>query len=146
MMRLLNRLLRRTDGAVALEMGLVMPMLALMLYGIHDFGTVYVEALQVEHATQTAATYAYKQFVASGSVTQSAIQTAVTASEPIPVTVAATQFCGAVNAGATSVTSAACPGGGTYITLSGSMSALSTHHPWSVFPTTLTASVTVRVK
>jgi Flp pilus assembly protein TadG len=127
-------------------MGLIMPMLALMLYGLHDFGTTYVEAMQVEHAAQTGATYAYKQFVVFGSVTQASIQTAVNSASPRAVTIVATQFCGAPNGAGTTIVSGACPGGGTFITVSGSAPTITAHHPWSVFPATLTASVTVRVK
>jgi Flp pilus assembly protein TadG len=145
-MRLLKHFAGCVRGAVALEMGLLMPMLATMMYGLHDFGTVYIEALQVEHATQAGATFAYKQFIRNGTVSQAAVQSAASVSEPIAVTITLNQFCGDVNGGATSVTSATCPAGGTYLTISGSMSTISNHHPWSVFPTTLTANVTVRVK
>ena len=49
---------RRTDGAIALEMALVSPMLLLLMFGIYDFGSLLVNAMEVEHATQAAANYA----------------------------------------------------------------------------------------
>src|SRR5690349_10402635 len=86
----LRRFIRRDDGAVAVEMAFVSPFFLLLLFGIYDFGTLFVNSMEVEHAAQAGGDYAYNTFVKTGSAPSiSTIQTAVTASTPLAVTVVA---------------------------------------------------------
>lgn len=152
----LRDLVRRDDGALAVEMAFVAPLLLLLLLGIYDFGSLFVDALEVEHATQAGASYAFGQYTQTGSITLSAIQTAVTASAPLAVTVAAdpnrsaSPWCGCPNAGGTSVTSVACgsactAGIGTYYSIVGSAPTQSNLGHWVGFPPTLATKVLIRL-
>lgn len=154
----LRHFLRRDEGAVAVEMALVSPFLLLLLFGIYDFGTLFVNSMEVEHATQAGATYALKTYVSTGTVTQSAIQTAVTASAPLAVTIAADPnrpsltWCGTPAANGNSVVTDTgkappCPAAdGTYVSIVGSAASQSKLGSWVGFPSTLATKVLIRVQ
>jgi Flp pilus assembly protein TadG len=152
----LRHFIRDNKGALAVEMAFVAPLLLSLLLGIFDFGAMFVNALEVEHATQAGASFALGQYIQTGSVTLSAIQTAVTASSPLAVTIAvetgrsASPWCGCPNANGTAVTSVgcgtACPAGiGTYYSIVGTAPTQSTLGAWVGFPTTLAAKVLIRL-
>jgi len=85
----LRHFMRDDKGALAVEMAFAAPLLVMLLLGIFDFGSLFVNALEVEHATQAGASFALGQYMQSGSITLSAVQTAVTASSPLAVTIEA---------------------------------------------------------
>ena len=79
-MKLFARLLHRCDGAVAIEMGLVTPIVFILLVGIHDFGRVFVDQMALQHATQAGTVFAFHKYNKNGNVTQGEIQAAANAS------------------------------------------------------------------
>ena len=149
--------IRRDDGALAVEMAFISPLLLLLLLGIYDFGSLFVNALEVEHATQAAASFAFNQYTQSGSITLGAVQTAATASTPLAVTVIAdtarstSPWCGCPNAAGTAVTgpvacASACSAGiGTYYSIVGSAPTQSLLGTWVGFPPTLATKVLIRL-
>lgn len=155
----LRHFLHRDEGALAVEMALVSPFLLLLLFGIYDFGTLFVNSMEVEHATQAGATYALKTFVGSGAsaVTLSGIQTAVTGSTPLAVTIdvdpkrSSLTWCGFPASDGNSVTKdtgspPSCPAGdGTYLSIRGTAASQSTLGSWVGFPPTLATKVLIRL-
>jgi Flp pilus assembly protein TadG len=148
--------MRNDDGALAVEMAFAAPLLLSLLLGIFDFGALFVNALEVEHATQAGASFAFGQYVQTGSITLSAIQTAVTASSPLAVTIeadpnrAAAPWCGCPNASGTAVTSVGCgstctAGIGTYYSIVGTAPTQSVLGGWVGFPSMLAAKVLIRL-
>jgi Flp pilus assembly protein TadG len=110
-----------TSGAAAIEFGIVIPLLALMVVSVADIGIAVYRKMQVEDAAQAGAQYAiargYDTNGISNAVTSATNSTAVTASPP-PV-----QFCGCpTNTGVSTVSCGSfCTGGalaGTYATVS----------------------------
>ncbi|WP_245315787.1 TadE/TadG family type IV pilus assembly protein [Bradyrhizobium neotropicale] len=108
-------------GVAAVEFGIMIPLLSLMVVSVTDIGLAIYRKMQVENAAQAGAQYAIARgFDASGisnAVTSATNSTAITAS-PGPV-----QFCGCpTNAGVSAVScGAVCTGGaqaGTYATVS----------------------------
>ncbi|WP_271566512.1 TadE/TadG family type IV pilus assembly protein [Bradyrhizobium sp. CCBAU 11386] len=112
---------RDTRGAAAIEFGIMIPLLSLMVVSVSDIGLAVYRKMQVEQAAQAGAQYAIARgFDASGissAVTSATNSTVITAS-PAPV-----QFCGCpTNEGVSSVScGTVCSGGaqaGTYATVS----------------------------
>lgn len=147
------RLFRCTKGTAAVEMALVSPFLLLLFFGIYDFGTVLVEAMQVDHATQAGIIFVANRH---GSATLSDIQTAVNNSSPLTITVSAdparpsTPWCGCPNAAGTAVQTVDCGSGcaagiGTYFSIIGSTPTNSTLGQWLGFPPTLAVKALVRL-
>lgn len=155
-MKLLH-FIRRDDGALAVEMALVAPLLLLLLLGILDFGTLFVNAMEVEHATQAAASFAFNQYYQTGSISLAAVQSAATASTPLAVTVAAdaarsaSPWCGCPNSAGASVVGpvgcgSTCTAGiGTYYSIVGSAPTQSMLGSWVGFPPTLATKVLIRL-
>ncbi len=155
MNRDIRRLLRCADGAVAVEMALVSPLLLLLIFGIYDFGSLFVNAMEVEHATQAAASYAFNQFVQNGSAPSlSQINTTIeTQSLPITVTIGADSarpaltWTGCPTATSVQTTSGACAAGlGTYLSIVGSAPMQSMLGSWVGFPTTLATKIMIRLQ
>ena len=156
----LHRLFHRDEGAVAVEMALVSPFLLLLLFGIYDFGTLFVNSMEVEHATQAGGTFALKTYVGTGTVTLSGIQSAVTASSPLAVTIAKDPnrptliWCGTPASDGNSVVTDAgttpptpCPAAdGTYVSILGTAASQSKLGSWVGFPSTLATKILIRVK
>lgn len=112
---------RDTRGVAAIEFGLMIPLLSLMVVSVTDIGLAVYRKMQVEDAAQAGAQYAIAHgFDASGissAVTSATNSTAITAS-PGPV-----QFCGCPTSAGVSTVSCGtvCTGGvqaGTYTTVS----------------------------
>ncbi|GLR85113.1 TadE/TadG family type IV pilus assembly protein [Bradyrhizobium iriomotense] len=112
---------RDTRGAAAIEFGIMVPLLSLMVVSVADIGLAVYRKMQVEEAAQAGAQYAIARgFDTSGissAVTSATNSTAITAS-PGPV-----QFCGCPTSGGVSSVGCGtvCTGGaqaGTYATVS----------------------------
>lgn len=110
-----------TSGATAIEFGVMIPLLSLMVVSLTDIGLAVYRKMQVENAAQAGAQYAIiRGFDATGiskAVTSATNSTAVTAT-PSPV-----QFCGCPTSAGVSTVSCGtvCSSGalaGTYTTVS----------------------------
>lgn len=110
-----------TRGAAAIEFGIMIPLLSLMVVSVTDIGLAVYRKMQVENAAQAGAQYAIARgFDASGvstAVKSATNSTAITAS-PEPV-----QFCGCPTSTGVSTVSCGtvCAGGakaGTYAKVS----------------------------
>ncbi|WP_439400367.1 TadE/TadG family type IV pilus assembly protein (plasmid) [Bradyrhizobium sp. PMVTL-01] len=110
-----------TSGAAAIEFGVMIPLLSLMVVSVTDIGLAVYRKMQVENAAQAGAQYAIARgFDTSGissAVTSATNSAAITAS-PAPLL-----FCGCPTRGGVSSVSCGtvCAGGaqaGTYTTVS----------------------------
>ncbi|MGQ0684364.1 TadE/TadG family type IV pilus assembly protein [Bradyrhizobium sp.] len=148
--RFFRRAARDTGGAAAVEFGLIVPMLALMVVGIMDVGLAVHRKMQVEHAAQAGAEYAilngFDASAISSAVTSATSATGITADPPPE------NFCGcATSAGVAPLTcGTTCPGGaaaGTYTTVS-AKATYSTIINYTVVPDAYTfgAKSTVRLQ
>lgn len=94
----LRNFFERDEGAVALEIGLVSAsFLPVLFFGIYEVGTLAVEKMQLDHAMQAGAAFAAEQFDKYGSLNLADIQTAVSNSSPLVITISAnpaTPWCG----------------------------------------------------
>ena len=119
--RYLRAAARDTRGVAAIEFGLMIPVLSLMVVSVTDIGLAVYRKMQVEDAAQAGAQYAIAHgFDTSGissAVTSATNSTAITASPP------PAQFCGCPTSTGVSTVSCGtvCTGGaqaGTYLTVS----------------------------
>jgi Flp pilus assembly protein TadG len=119
--RFIMRAARDTAGAAAIEFGIIVPVLTLMVIAVTDLGTGIYRRMQVEDAAQAAAQYAIRNgfdaTAISNAVASATNNSAITAS-PAPL-----QFCGCASATSISTVSCGttCPSGakaGTYATVS----------------------------
>jgi len=157
------RLWSREDGSVALEMAIVSPFLALLMFGIHDFGTLFQNAMEVEHLAQSVASYAVDRVAANGSVPSTIaqeIQSAGTKANSSILSVSVTStgpWCGCpqLSNGTYSVKqigSGVCSNGngceaaGTYITVTAAAPTQATLGNWIGFPGTVSSDLTVRLQ
>jgi Flp pilus assembly protein TadG len=110
-----------TRAVAAIEFGIMIPLLSLMVVSVTDIGLAVYRKMQVENAAQAGAQYAiargYDVSGISNAVTSATNSTAITAS-PSPV-----QFCGCPTSTGVSTVSCGtvCTGGaqaGTYTTVS----------------------------
>jgi Flp pilus assembly protein TadG len=146
--RFLSRPGHEASGAAAVEFGLIVPVLALMVVAVGDIGLGVVRKMQVENAVQLGAAYAVVHGFDSSAI--SAIVTAgdstISASPPPALSCgcAAGSSVTAVSCGST------CPGGataGTYVTVS-AQTTYSTTVSYGVAPSSydLSAQSTVRLQ
>jgi Flp pilus assembly protein TadG len=140
--RLFARAASNTGGAVAVEFGFMVPVLALMAVSVIDIGLGVYRKMQVEDAAQAGVQYAivhgFDAYAISNAVTSATNSAAVTAS-PSPAT-----FCGCATDSGISTASCGttCPGGAlaaTYATVSAQAS-YSTILNYQVVPYTYTFS------
>src|SRR5229473_5057289 len=119
--RFLARVASNTSGAVAVEFGFIVPVLALMVVSVIDIGLGVYRKMQVEDAAQAGVQYAiahgFDANAISNAVTSATNSSAITAS-PAPV-----QFCGCATGSGISTVSCGttCSGGavaGTYTVVS----------------------------
>jgi Flp pilus assembly protein TadG len=151
---LLSRFIARaaggTSGAAAVEFGIVVPLLALMVTGVIDLGLGIYYKMQVEDAAQIGAQWAIRNgFDATNisiAVTSATNASAISAS-PAPV-----QFCGCATGSSVSTATcgATCPGGtqaGTYATVS-AQKTYNTILSYPIFPSSydFTAQATARLQ
>jgi TadE-like protein len=160
-----DRSRRRQSGTAAIEFGLFIPVLLILLTGTAEFGLLMYEAMQVNNAVEAGALYAAaKGWNLTTDPTGAAIATAVVNASILPTglnTLAATpapaQFCGCPTAtGITNMgappppcSATACTGSpaGTYV----QVNALLTHTvlipaptSWGI-PATLSAKAVIRI-
>jgi Flp pilus assembly protein TadG len=118
---LIGNVVRDTRAVAAVEFGIMIPLLSLMVVSVTDIGLAVYRKMQVENAAQAGAQYAIARgFDTSGissAVTSATNSTVITAS-PSPV-----QFCGCPSSTGVSTVSCGtvCTGGaqaGTYATVS----------------------------
>lgn len=138
--RLFDRAASDTGGAVAVEFGFLVPVLALMVVAVIDIGLGVYRKMQVEDAAQAGVQYAimhnFDANAISDAVTSATNSTAVAAS-PSPVS-----FCGCATGSGISTVSCGttCPGGalaGTYTTVS-AQATYSTILNYQLVPSTYT--------
>ncbi|WP_229194777.1 TadE/TadG family type IV pilus assembly protein [Bradyrhizobium acaciae] len=112
---------RDRRGVAAIEFGIMIPLLSLMVVSVTDIGLALFRKMQVENAAQAGAQYAivrgFDTTGVSNAVTAATNSTAITAS-PNPI-----QFCGCPTSAGVSTVScgAVCPSGaqaGTYAMVS----------------------------
>lgn len=146
----LRRAARDHRGAAAIEFGIIVPMLALILVSATDVGLGVYRKMQVEDAAQAGAEYAIRHGFDTNAI--SAAVLAATSASTISSSPAPVQFCGcAAGTGVTRTScGAACPGGGTagtYTTVS-AQGSYSTILNYTVVPDTYTFSAqsTVRLQ
>ncbi|HJS61579.1 MAG TPA: TadE/TadG family type IV pilus assembly protein [Pseudolabrys sp.] len=103
-----NRIWRRTDsGTVAIEFGLLVPVLLALIGITAELGFAMYESMQVNNAVGSGALYAAKNgYDASGI---SAAVTGATGTPGITATPAPTQFCGCPGASGITVTTCLSP-------------------------------------
>ena len=139
----------RRRGTAAMEFGLAIPFLLILLVGTVEIGFATYEAMQVYNSAEAGALYAAKNgfdaTAISGAVVSATSLSGITAS-PAPA-----QFCGCPSASGvvTATCGATCSSGGTAGTYV-RVSAAYTHttilsYPTFGLPTTLTAQSVVRI-
>jgi Flp pilus assembly protein TadG len=151
--RALLRLAGRSDGAVALEFGLVVPMLIAVVIGVTDFSLGFARKMAVQAAAQAGAQYAVLNGWNSAAIT--AAITGATDLSGLTATAPA-QFCGCASGntlttvGSGPPCTTTCPSGktaGTYITV-GAQYVYRTilSYPSLSNPVTMSAQATLRIK
>jgi Flp pilus assembly protein TadG len=148
--RVLERAVGDTSGVAAVEFGIIVPILVLMVVATVDLGKGFYFKMQIEDAAQAGAAWAVKNGFNANAISN-AVTSAV--SEPaISVSPAPVQFCGCASvSGISTVTcGTTCSGGilsGTYTTVSAQMT-YNTILPYGFFPSTynLSSQSTVRLQ
>ncbi len=148
---------RNESGTAAIEFGLFIPVLLILLTGTAELGLLMYEGMQVNNAVEAGALYA-----AANGFNSAAITTAVTNASILPTglnTLAATpapaQFCGCptatgiTNLGAPPCSATACAGSpaGTYVRVNASLThtvLIPSPTSWGI-PATLTAIAIIRI-
>jgi len=148
--RLYRCLLRASSdkgGTAAVEFGVVVPMLALMVLAVSDLGLGLARKMQVENAVQLGSSYAVVR-----GFDASAISAIVTGDSSISASPAPALYCGcATGSGISAVAcGSTCPNGamaGTYVSIS-AQATYNTNLNYQVVPSTytLTAQSTVRLQ
>jgi Flp pilus assembly protein TadG len=150
----IRRVLRRgagdNRGAAAIEFGIIVPLLAILLISAADVGLGVYRKMQVEDAAQAGAEYAIRHGFNVNAI--SAAVLAATSASTISSSPAPVQFCGCAAGSGVMPTScgATCPAGGTagtYTTVS-AQGSYSTILNYTVVPDTYTFSAqsTVRLQ
>jgi Flp pilus assembly protein TadG len=139
-----------TSGVAAIEFGIIVPILALMVVATVDIGAGFYFKMQVEDAAQAGAAWAMKNGFDASAIS-SAVTSAVSA-PAISVSPAPVQFCGCASVSSISTVACGttCSGGilaGTYTTVSAQMT-YNTILPYGFFPSTynLSSQSTVRLQ
>jgi Flp pilus assembly protein TadG len=147
--RVLARAAGDTSGVAAIEFGIIVPILVLMVVATADIGMGFYRKMQVEDAAQAGAAWAIKN-----GFDAKLISNAVTSATSAPVSVSPTpvQFCGCASGSSISTVTCGttCPGGalaGTYTTVSAQMT-YNPILPYGFFPSTYNFSLqsTVRLQ
>lgn len=140
---------RNTSGAAAIEFGVVVPVLTLMVIAIADIGMGVYRKIQVEDAAQAGVEWAIRNGFDSSGISN-AITSATNAS--VIASPAPQQFCGCATGSSVSVVACGtpCPSGampGTYATV-GAQLTYNTFLNYGVVPNTYTfnAQSTARLR
>jgi Flp pilus assembly protein TadG len=149
---MMRRLLRKTDGSVAIEFTLVLPILLFLFIGTYDIGFLMFDQMQVEQAASAGASYAVKKGAAAFSASNiTTVVTNATWPKTISATPTAFKVCGCPNSDGSGFTSATCGNtcsngfaAGTYAVIAAQATATPIFN-WPGYPTTLKSQVTVRL-
>jgi len=153
--RVLARAAGDTSGVAAIEFGIVVPILVLMVVATADIGMGFYRKMQVEDAAQAGAAWAIKNGFDANAISN-AVTSATSAGSPgspaISVSPTPVQFCGCASGSSISTVTCGttCSGGalaGTYTTVSAQMT-YNTILPYGFFPSTynLSSQSTVRLQ
>ena len=150
-----GKLFRRgsESGNAAIEFGLFIPVLLILLTGTVELGFLMYEAMQVNNAVEAGALYAAANGFNAASITSAVTNASVlpTGLNTLTATPAPTQFCGCptaagvTNLGSPPCSATACSGSpaGTYVQVNASLThTIIIPNPW--VPTTLTAIAVIR--
>ena len=134
-------------GNAAVELALILPVAAVVLSGVADYGVMVRTSNALQTAARAGAAYAAQYPSDAAGITQAAGSAA--ALDPATLTIAATQFCGCSN-GSTVACGAPCADGGP-TNVHVSVSVAQPYRPLTPFggfvlPTTLTAQATLRTQ
>jgi Flp pilus assembly protein TadG len=139
-----------TSGAAAIEFGIVVPLLALLVTGVIDLGFGIYYKMRVEDAAQVGAEWAMRNGFDANKI--STAVTSATNSSAISASPAPTTFCGCAtgNSVSTATCGTTCTGGaqaGTYATASAQMT-YNTILSYPIFPSSynFTATATTRLQ
>lgn len=148
--RVLARAAGDTSGVAAIEFGIIVPILVLMVVATADIGMGFYRKMQVEDAAQAGAAWAIKNGFDANLI--STAVTSATSAPAISVSPAPVQFCGCASGSSISTVTCGttCSGGalaGTYTTVSAQMT-YNTILPYGFFPSTYNFSLqsTVRLQ
>lgn len=148
--RVLERTVNDTSGVAAVEFGIIVPLLMLMVVATTDIGMGFYRKMQVEGASQAGAAWAIKNGFDANAISNAV--TSATSAQTINVSPAPVQFCGCASGSSISTMTCGttCPGGalaGTYTTISAQMT-YNTILPYGLFPSTynLSSQSTVRLQ
>src|SRR4051794_34109950 len=138
MFRILARAAGDTSGVAAVEFGIIVPILVLMVVATADIGMGFYRKMQVEDAAQAGAAWATKNGFDANLI--STAVTSATSAPGISVSPAPVQFCGCASGSSVSEVTCGttCSGGtlaGTYTTVSAQMT-YNTILPYGFFPST----------
>jgi Flp pilus assembly protein TadG len=139
-----------TSGVAAIEFGIVVPILVLMVIAAVDIGMGFYRKMQVEDAAQAGAQWAIKNGFDANAITNAV--TSATSAPSISVSPTPVQFCGCATGSTISTVTCGttCSGGvqaGTYTTVSAQMT-YNTLLPYGFFPSTynFSSQSTVRLQ
>ena len=137
-------------GVAAIEFGIIVPILVLMVVATADIGMGFYRKMQVEGAAQTGAAWAMKNGFDANLISNAV--TSATSALAISVSPAPVHFCGCASGSSisTATCGTTCSGGalaGTYTTVSAQMT-YNTILPYGLFPSTYNFSLqsTVRLQ
>lgn len=143
-MRTLVRLLRCRQGVTAVEFALTLPLLALTLVGLVEFGLAVNEKMRLVSASRAGAQYGYASSTDTAAVTQAVTDAAGIVN---PVTVAVATSCGCADGSAVAC-DAACGDGSqrrSYVTVTVTESwPMIFQFPGFTDPLTLSSTTTMR--
>jgi Flp pilus assembly protein TadG len=142
------------SGNAAIEFGLFIPVLLIVLTGTVELGFLMYEAMQVNNAVEAGILYAAANGFNAASITSAVTNASVlpTGLNALTATPAPTQFCGCAtaasvtNLGSPPCSATACSGSpaGTYVQVNASLThTIIIPNPW--VPTTLTATAVIRI-
>ena len=148
--RVLARAAGDTSGVAAIEFGIIVPILVLMVVATADIGMGFYRKMQVEDAAQAGAAWAIKNGFDANAISNAV--TSATSTPAISVSPTPVQFCGCASGSSISTVTCGttCSGGalaGTYTTVSAQMT-YNTILPYGFFPSTynLSSQSTVRLQ
>lgn len=149
-MRHLHRILGDARGSVALEFGLLVPVLATLVVAISDLSLGFVRKMAVQEAAEAGAQYAAINgwnSAAIGSAVTNATTVSGIAATPAPAKSCGCATAASIAAAACGTTCASGRPAGTYVTTSAQYSYhMILSYPGLANPVTLTASTTVRIQ
>jgi Flp pilus assembly protein TadG len=148
--RFLSRAASDTSGVAAIEFGIIVPILMLMVVAVADLGMGFYRKMQLEDAAQAGAEWAIKNGFDANAISNAV--TSATSAPAISASPAPVQFCGCASGLriGTVTCGTTCSGGvqaGTYTTVSATMT-YNTILPYGFFPSTnnFSSQSTVRLQ